>query len=309
VPLVPRAVRLPTGPRLRARGPSPVPIPPDELNAPRIRTVLRLIWNTIAWVFRDPAAMGVAAGFLVLMIWGWQGRLEIVREVWDGWRPFADTPGDRARIIPGIPWDQEWLSFWVGALLLVGVPALLIKRVYRHRLSDYGLGPPAPGRWRLTLLSAALLFVFSLPLFLMGARDEGMRCSYPLYRGGFQDNNEILIYELGYFPFFLAIEFIFRGFLLFGLYHAWRSQAKQGEGRLPGFGYYAILLSMLSYTAWHLGKPLPELWGTLVWGLASGTVALASGTIWPIIIVHWLLNVVLDMSIWLSKLPVPDCSW
>ena len=41
------------------------------------------------------------------------------------------------------------------------------------------------------------------------------------------------------------------------------------------FGYYAILLSMLSYTAWHLGKPLPELWGTLVWGLVAGTIVLA----------------------------------
>jgi membrane protease YdiL (CAAX protease family) len=55
---------------------------------------------------------------------------------------------------------------------------------------------------------------------------------------------------------------------------------------------------MLSYTAWHLGKPLPELWGTLVWGLAAGAVALASQSIVPIILVHWLLNVWLDLLIW-----------
>jgi hypothetical protein len=309
MPLVPRAARLPTGPRPGGRSPSPVPIPPEELDAPRVRTVLRLIWNTIVWVLRDPAALGLAVGFLMLMIWGWHGRMEIVRALWDGWRPFADTPGDRARIIPGIPWDQEWISFWAGALLLVGVPALLIKRVFKHRLADYGLGPPAPGRWRLALLSAGLLLVLGLPAFLMGARDEATRCTYPLYRGGFHDIKEILLYELGYFPSFLGIEFIFRGFLLFGLYHAWRSRAKEGERRLPGFGYYAILLSMLSYTAWHLGTPVPEQWGALVWGLAAGTIVLATGTVWPIIIVHWLLNVVLDISIWLSKLPVTGCSW
>lgn len=35
------------------------------------------------------------------------------------------------------------------------------------------------------------------------------------------------------------------------------------------FGYYAILISMLSYTAWHLGKPSLELFSTLIWGRAA----------------------------------------
>ena len=69
------------------------------------------------------------------------------------------------------------------------------------------------------------------------------------------------------------------------------------------FGYYAIFISMLSYTAWHLGKPIPELWGTLVWGLATGTVALATRTIWHIVLVHWLLNVFMDWAIWSGNYP------
>jgi hypothetical protein len=59
-----------------------------------------------------------------------------------------------------------------------------------------------------------------------------------------------------------------------------------------------FVISMLSYTAWHLGKPLPELWGTLVWGLLAGTIALASGTIWHLVAIHWLLNVLLDYAIY-----------
>jgi membrane protease YdiL (CAAX protease family) len=55
---------------------------------------------------------------------------------------------------------------------------------------------------------------------------------------------------------------------------------------------------MLSYTAWHLGKPVPELWGTLVWGILAGTVVLATRTVWPVIIVHWLLNVFMDLAIY-----------
>lgn len=303
-PLVPGAPP-PAKRRPRDRKPRPVPIPPDELAAPRIRTVLRLIWNTIAWVLHDPAAMGIALGFLMLMVWGSHGRLELLGLVWKGWAPFTARPVDAKPVLDGIPWDQEWISFWAGAVLLVVIPGVLIRVVFKHRLSDYGLGLPASGRWRLTLLSAAVLFCFSLPAFLLGAQNSSMKCTYPLYRGVFADNGAILLYELGYFPFFVAIEFIFRGFLLFGLYHAWRRRARAGKERLRGFGYYAILLSMLSYTAWHLGKPLPELWGTLVWGLATGTIALATNTIWPIILVHWLLNVVLDVAIWHSSGGLP----
>jgi hypothetical protein len=63
---------------------------------------------------------------------------------------------------------------------------------------------------------------------------------------------------------------------------------------------YALLIQMLSYTAWHLGKPLPEPWGTIIWGLAAGAMAYTIRSIWPIVLAHWLLNVVLDASIVIS---------
>jgi membrane protease YdiL (CAAX protease family) len=64
------------------------------------------------------------------------------------------------------------------------------------------------------------------------------------------------------------------------------------------FGYYSIFVSMLSYTAWHLGKPVPEVWSTLLWGVMTGTIALATRSIWHIIFVHWSLNVMMDLVIW-----------
>ena len=72
---------------------------------------------------------------------------------------------------------------------------------------------------------------------------------------------------------------------------------------LPGpffFGRYALLIQMLSYTAWHLGKPLPELWGTLIWGLVAGAVAYTTRSLWLVIAAHWLLNVMLDAVIVMS---------
>ncbi len=290
----------PLKPREDHRHPRVLPISEAELEHPGVRTVLKLIYNSCARLFHDPIGMILGSAFVLLMLWGPHGTLDLLPKLWSGWHGPGSDPASRARIIPGIPWDQEWLSFVAGFVLVVLVPMLLIKFVYRQELRDYGLGLPAKDRWGLALVSAALLLVFSLVPFYLGASDPGMRATYPLYRGPFASVGQFALYEAGYFPFFVAIEFIFRGYLLFGLFHARDRDALPGTHGIPGpfvFGYYAILISMLSYTAWHLGKPVPELWGTLVWGIATGTVVLATRSIWPVVVVHWLLNVFLDAVI------------
>jgi membrane protease YdiL (CAAX protease family) len=127
-----------------------------------------------------------------------------------------------------------------------------------------------------------------------------MRQVYPLFRGVLESDLDFAIYQLGYLPFFVAIEFIFRGFLLFGIYQFRDTPALAGPTtvqRRLAFGYYAVLISMLSYTAWHLGKPQLELWGTIPFGLAGGAIALISRSIWPLVLVHWALNAFLDLAI------------
>lgn len=292
---------MPIEPRDNSKRPRPAPALEAEMDRPTVGFVWRLIWNSVARVFHDPVGMILASGFVLLMVWGYHGRLEIAGRLWQGWTGPGSPPEGRARILPGVAWDQEALSFAAGFVLLVIVPCILIKAVYRRNLSDFGLGLPARGKWRLTLVSTAMLLGFSLPAFFLGARDPEMRATYPLYRGTFTGLSDFVLYQLSYLLFFVAIEFIFRGYLLFGLFNLRDEQAPPGVTGEPGplvFGYYAIFISMLSYTAWHLGKPLPELWGTLVWGLAAGSIALATRTIWPIVLVHWLLNVLLDLLIW-----------
>jgi len=92
-----------------------------------------------------------------------------------------------------------------------------------------------------------------------------------------------IAYELVYASFFFVVEFIFRGYMLFGLREK--------------FGEYAVLIQMLSYTAWHLPKPVTELIGTPLWGFAVAAVTLRLNSLWYVFMAHWLLNVFMDTLI------------
>src|SRR5687767_13117812 len=196
--------------RSETRHPRPVPIDEVELEAPRLLTLVKLVYNSLARFFHDPIAMIIGSAFFTLMLWGQHGELELLGKLWPGWLGPGSDPAQRDTVIPGIPWDQEWVSFLAGVVLVVGLPAVLITKVFRQRLRDYGLGPPPPGRRRLAALSGVALLAVSAPAFWIGAHDADMRATYPLFRD-FGSDLEFAVYELGYLAFFVAIEFIFRG--------------------------------------------------------------------------------------------------
>jgi len=268
----------------------------SELNNPNLLTVLKVIWHSISGFFVERPGQIIGSAFILLMLWGYHGQLELLKVIWPQWRGPGKDLAERPRLIPGIPWDNELISFWAGALIVVGIPVLIIRLGFKQRLSAYGLGLPPVGRRLLALWTFLTLTLLSLPAFWLGAKNEGMQAVYPLFKP-FTSGGQFVLYELTYLPFFIAIEFIFRGYLLFGLAGVRDAEVEGGGGGVKGVFYfhkYALLIQMLSYTAWHLGKPLPEVWGTLAWGLAAGATAYAVRSVWPVILSHWLLNVFLD---------------
>jgi hypothetical protein len=275
-----------------------------ELQVPDFVTVVKVIWYSIRSFFTERPGQIIGATFLLIMAWGTHGRLELLGYIWPDWRGPGIDLGNRPQLIPGVPWDNELISFFAGALLLVGFPILMIKFFFKQPLALYGLGLPPRERWLLAVQTFLFVTVISLPFFWIGAHVGAMRQLYPLYRP-FDNTGSFVLYELSYLPFFIAIEFIFRGFLLFGLAGVQDTEITDatGDTGIAGpftFGRYALLIQMLSYTAWHLGKPALELWGTLVWGLTAGATAYMIRSIWPIALSHWLLNVFIDALIWRS---------
>ena len=275
-----------------------------ELDQPDLITVAKIIWHTVRDALAHPFGRILFTAFLLLMIWGHHGYLELLGEIWPEWRgpgiaPYAPEGYPRPVLLAGVPWDLELVFALAGFVLLVVIPCLVIRLWLRRPLSEFGLALPPPDRRTLALLSFVFLTGVSLPAFYFGASDPEMQALYPYYRP-FTGMGSFALYQLTILLFYVTIEFVFRGYLLFGVAH----EEKRLRGGALVFPHWALLIQMLSYTAWHLGKPLPEVWGTLVWGLAAGAVTLAIRSVWPVILSHWVLNIFMDWLI-LKDLGIP----
>lgn len=248
-------------------------------------TLRKLLRDTFAAILGDKTATILASAVLVLVLWGNAGAAGWLSLLWKGWTgPGSYGDPRRAVIVPGIPFDQELLSFLFGTVLLVVVPLALLKLRYREDASEYGLGLPPRDRRSLVVWSSIALLVVCAPGIWFGAHQPEMRALYPLFRH-FASNEQFLAYELAYFLFFLASEFVFRGYILFG-----------AARTMPA--HVAICVAMLAHVTWHLGKPFPELASSVAWSFFAGAIALGTRTIWHLIVIHWLLNVFMDLVIW-----------
>ena len=79
--------------------------------------------------------------------------------------------------------------------------------------------------------------------------------------------------------FLLGYEFMYRGFLLFTL--------------LDGVGpYFAIAVTTALYMLHHLPKAGDEAFGSVVFGVVLGCLAVWSGGFWPAFILHTVVAVV-----------------
>jgi hypothetical protein len=220
---------------------------------------------------------------LAILLWGVHGRAELLHQLWPAYLgPGQPDPEKLSRIIAGVPWDQELVSFAFGLLVCVVLP-LLVQVAWRKRpLAQLGLAlPPRGARGKACGLALLTIAVLALP-FAIGARFADMRALYPLYRGDL-GGASLVGYELSYLLFFVALDGLLRGGLLFGLLT---------QGTSPAL---AVGVETLVQATWHLGKPLGEALGSPVWGLVAGLLSIRCRSVWPAIFAHFVLNVLIDV--------------
>ena len=176
----------------------------------------------------------------------------------------------------------RYWQFLVFFVLMFVMPVIYIKFVMKRPLSDFGFGKgdlKYGAKWLLIIP-----FVVA-PLIYISSKMPDVRMEYPLAKIFLNDRQGLWFYELMYVVFYyVAWEFYFRGFLLFGL--------KERFGAVN-----AILIQTISSCLIHIGKPEGEIIGSIVVGILFGMIALRSRSIWYIFIIHAAIGVLTDIFI------------
>lgn len=174
----------------------------------------------------------------------------------------------------------EYLSFFLLMLLapLLAAVAFGRSKVLRALFSFKGQ--------RKNLLWALLaIAVIVVPSAYHASTLPSVQAEYPLPGTLMQNQQQLIPYFLGlFFLYYLPWEFFFRGFLLFGL--------KEKYGTVP-----AILIQTISSCLVHIGKPTPEIIGSIPFGIIFGIIAIRTKNIWIVVLLHAALGIFTDLFI------------
>ncbi len=165
-------------------------------------------------------------------------------------------------------YNPVWKLWFSGDLYYAFMPLLVILALLRENPLDFGIRPGNARVWGIYTVVTCLI---ALPVVYLASRTSTFQSYYTI------EQFSPLRYFLETIAYLLAWEFIFRGFLLFGL------RSRLGE--------LSILVQMLPFALLHIGKPEVETISTIVMGVYLGYIAYRGNSYWPAFFVHLFINV------------------
>ncbi len=166
-------------------------------------------------------------------------------------------------------YGYAWWSF-TRVLGYVVVPLAAWKLLFpKDSLLDMGLR--AKGLVEHAWIYASCLAVV-LPLVFVVSRSPEFASYYPFYEGASRSWLDLLVWELLYVAQFFALEVFFRGFMLAPLRRS--------------FGGGAIFAMCVPYVMIHYGKPYLESSVAFIAGVALGSLAMKTRSIYLGLLVH-----------------------
>ena len=184
-------------------------------------------------------------------------------------------------------WTYVWWSGWrVGGYILI--PILVIWALPGERLRDYYISFKGFSRHIWIYIG---LFALILPAVLFAASLDSFTQTYPFYKLANRSHFDFWSWQLMYAMQFVALEFFFRGFMLKGLERS--------------FGSGAIFVMMVPYTMIHFGKPMLETLGAIIAGIALGTLAMRTRSMWGGAFLHIAVAITMDLLA-VNQCPPPE---
>ncbi len=174
--------------------------------------------------------------------------------------------------------DSRIYWFLMDGSLMFLIPVLSIKFVFRKKLRDFGF---TFGDVKFGLLTSAVFFAFMFVTVWIVSSSLEFTVAYPQGGSELKTNFQLLLfYEFCILVYMLGWEFLWRGYMLFGLKEK--------------LGYYTIFIQMIPFFILHKGKPELELFASIFAGIILGIQALRSRSFVYSWILHWLVMVSID---------------
>ena len=211
---------------------------------------------------------------------------------------------DRLPLLPALPGDLPlYVCRFVASFLLLGVFPLAVALLLGENLT--GLGFRAPAR-RLPAQLEALVLISCVLIGAAGAYSPQLYAFYPYSSTLLEiisDRGLIIFLPHAFLYlvlYYLPWELFFRGIMIFPLLRLAESQGIEKK-------QYLLLLASLQAipsTLLHFGHPFLETLGALPFGFVAGFLALKTGSILPVLVVHSLIGISQDFVIALRVLEV-----
>jgi hypothetical protein len=167
--------------------------------------------------------------------------------------------------------------FFSDGIMMFLLSVISIKFVLKQKLSDFGF---RLGDYKFGLLTTLIFFAAMVPVLFIVSNSPDFILTYP--QGGDQVKENLsnfLLFEFSILIYMLGWEFLWRGYMLFGLKEK--------------FGYYSIFIQMIPFFILHKGKPELELFASIFAGIILGIQALRANSF----IYCWLLHFLIMFSI------------
>ncbi|TDI90343.1 MAG: CPBP family intramembrane metalloprotease [Candidatus Dadabacteria bacterium] len=165
---------------------------------------------------------------------------------------------------------REIENFWISSFIYFGIfPVLTILIFLRKNPLDFGL---RLGNYRLWLPYILIFLAIAIPILYFTSDMSSVQGYYRSHR-----NFDLLKYALQMGVYMLGWEFLFRGFMLFGL----KEKFKEGS----------IIIQMIPFVLLHFGKPEIETISTIFTGLLWGYICYRGKSFWPAFIMHIVVNI------------------
>lgn len=182
-------------------------------------------------------------------------------------------------------WNLDFYStiyeYITAFLLMFWIPFFILKMIFKKKLRDFGFGI---GDARYGLRFMAIAFPFLVWAVYVGSSQAGIQSEYPLSKSSMEHLHLFIIVEVFYLVYYIGWEFLFRGFMLFGL-----------EKRFGALS--AILIQTIPSAIVHIGKPASESFGAIFAGLVFGYLAIRTRSILYPLILHAIVGLGTDIFV------------